>query len=47
MGLATKVSIDEVRVHEHDLNVDFGFETISEKELEMKLQEDMKKKCTR
>jgi len=38
-----KVSIDEVRVHEHDLNVDFGFETISEKELEMKLQEDMRK----
>ena len=26
-----QVSIDEVRVHEHDLNVDFGFETISEK----------------
>ena len=31
MGLFTKVSIDEVRVHEHDLNVDFGFETIAKR----------------
>ena len=36
--------IDEVRIHEHDLNVDFGFEAMSEKELDMKLKEAYGKK---
>ena len=36
--------IDEVRIHEHYLNVDFGFEAMSEKELDMKLKEAYGKK---
>ena len=45
MGLFFKVVFGRGKILAYDLNVDFGFETISEKELEM-TQEDMRK-CTR